>query len=126
MFGKKKRKSQIDKEQLALIQNAQRRIRQKKRFYSHTIVFVIFSLLLFTFNVGLGFKNEIKIATLNWSVIIILIWFVFLFWHFLNVFLFQAFMGAAWEQQQLEKLVSKQQVRIEKIKNEVLHNGKND
>lgn len=119
MFGKKKAKPQIDKEQLALIQNAQRRIKQKKRFYSHAIVFVIFSLLLFTFNVGLGFKDEIKIATLHWSVIIIIVWFVFLFWHCLNVFLFQAFMGAAWEQQQLEKLVSKQQVRIEKIKNEL-------
>jgi len=116
MFGKKKAKPQIDKEQLALIQNAQRRIKQKKRFYSHAIVFAIFSLLLFTFNVGLGFKDEIKIATLHWSVIIIIVWFVFLFWHFLNVFLFQAFMGAAWEQQQLDKLVAKQQVRIEKLK----------
>jgi dihydrofolate reductase len=116
MFGKKKAKPQIDKEQLALIQNAQRRIKQKKRFYSHVIIFAIFSILLFTFNVGLGFKDEIKIATLHWSVIIIIVWFVFLFWHFLNVFLFQAFMGAAWEQQQLDKLVAKQQVRIEKLK----------
>ena len=80
MFGRKKAKPQIDKEQLALIQNAQRRIKQKKRFYSHAIVFAIFSILLFTFNVVLGFKDEIKIAdTLHWSVIIIIVWFVFLF-----------------------------------------------
>lgn len=116
MFGKKKAKPQIDKEQLELIQNAQRRIHQKKSFYSHTIVFGILSLLLYTFNVGLGFKDEITFATLDWSVIIIIVWFIFLFWHFLNVFLFQAFIGKAWEQQQLNKLVAKQQLRIEKIK----------
>ena len=119
MFGKKKIKPQIDKEQLELIQNAQRRIRQKKRFYSHGIVFFIFSLLLYTFNVGLGFADEITIATLPWSLIIIIIWFILLFWHFLNVFLFQAFMGKDWEQKQLDKLILKQQVRIEKLKTEL-------
>jgi dihydrofolate reductase len=119
MFGKKKTKPHIDKEQLELFQNAQRRIKQKKRFYSHAIAFVILSLLLFTFNVGLGFYDEITFATLHWSVIIIIVWFAFLFWHFLNVFLFQAFMGKAWEQQQLDKLVTKQQVRIDKIKSEL-------
>jgi len=119
MFGKKKIKPQIDKEQLQLIQNAQRRIKQKKRFYSHAIVFFIFALLLYTFNVGLGFADDIKIATLPWSVIIIILWLVMLFWHFLNVYLFQAFMGKDWEQQQLDKLVAKQQMRIEKIKTEL-------
>ncbi|MFD2822131.1 dihydrofolate reductase [Lacinutrix iliipiscaria] len=116
MFGKKKNKPQIDAVQLELIQNAQRRIRQKKRFYSHVIVFFIFSVLLYTFNVGLGFYDEFTFITLPWSVIIIIIWCVLLFWHFLNVYLFQAFMGKEWEQQQLNKLVAKQQVRIEKIK----------
>jgi len=119
MFGKKKAKPQIDKEQLELIQNAQRRIRQKKRLYTHAVVFLIFSLLLFTFNVGLGFADEFTLATLPWSVIIIAIWFILLFWHFLNVFLFAVFMGKDWEQKQLDKLVSKQQVRIEKIKTEL-------
>ena len=116
MFGKKKNKPQIDQEQLLLIQNAQRRIKQKKRFYSHVIVFAIIGLILYTFNVGLKLADEFTLATLPWSVVIIAIWFVFVFWHFLNVFLFQTFMGKDWEQKQLEKLVSKQQVRIEKLK----------
>lgn len=117
MFGKKKNKPQIDKEQLELIKNAQRRIKQKKRFYTHAIVFVIFSLILFTLNVGLKLADEFTIATFPWSCVIIAIWFVLLFWHFLNTFLFNAFMGKDWEAKQLEKLVSKQQVRIEKLKN---------
>ncbi|MDO6596284.1 dihydrofolate reductase [Oceanihabitans sp. 2_MG-2023] len=116
MFGKKKNKPQIDQEQLQLIQNAQRRIKQKKRFYSHVIVFAIFGLILYTFNVGLGLADEFTLATLPWSIVIIAFWFILLFWHFLNVFLFQTFMGKDWEQKQLEKLVNKQQERIEKLK----------
>ncbi|WP_452231578.1 dihydrofolate reductase [Lacinutrix sp. MEBiC02595] len=116
MFGKKKNKPKIDQEQLQLIQNAQRRIKQKKRFYSHAIVFAIFGLILYTFNVGLQLADEFTLATLPWSVVIIAVWFALLFWHFLNVFLFQTFMGKEWEEKQLEKLVSKQQARIEKLK----------
>jgi len=116
MFGKKKNKPQIDQEQLQLIQNAQRRIKQKKRFYTHLIVFAVIGLIMYTFNVGLGLADEFTLATLPWSTVIIGFWFLLLFWHFLNVFLFQTFMGKEWEQKQLEKLVSKQQERIEKIK----------
>ncbi|MBQ0788751.1 MAG: dihydrofolate reductase [Oceanihabitans sp.] len=116
MFGKKKNKPQIDQEQLQLIQNAQRRIKQKKRFYSHGIVFAVFGLILYTLNVGLNLGNAFTLGTLPWSVVIIAVWFVILFWHFLNVFLFQTFMGKEWEEKQLEKLVSKQQARIEKLK----------
>ena len=119
MFGKKKIKPQIDKEQLELIQNAQRRIRQKKRLYTHFIVFIVFALLLYTFNVGLGFADELTIATFPWSLSIITIWFILLFWHFLNVFLFNTFMGKEWEQKQLDKLIGQQQIRIEKIKSEL-------
>lgn len=116
MFGKKKQKPQIDQEQLELIQNAQRRVRQKKWFYTHSIVFLIFALVLFTFNVGLGLADEITIGTFPWSVVIIFSWFVLLFWHFVNVFLINTFMGKDWEKNQLNKLVSKQQVHIDKIK----------
>ncbi len=119
MFGKKKQKPQIDKEQLELIQNAQRRVRQKKRLYIHFVLFLIFALPLFTFNVGLGLADEFTLATFPWSVVIIFIWLAFLAWHFLNVFLFNAFMGKDWEQQQLNKLVAKQQARIEKLKKEL-------
>lgn len=119
MFGRKKQKPQIDKEQLELIQNAQRRVRQKKRLYVHFVVFLIFALILITFNIGLGFADEFTLATFPWSVVVVFFWSIFIVWHFLNVFLFNAFMGKEWEQQQLNKLVSKQQVRIEKLKQEL-------
>ncbi len=119
MFGKKKQKPQIDKEQIELIKNAQKRITQKKRFYYHVIFFVILAICLYTFNVGLGFMDEFTFLGLHWSVLVILIWALLLFWHCINVFVINTFMGKAWEQEQLEKLVLKQQVRIDKLKTEL-------
>jgi len=119
MFGKKKQKPQIDKEQLELIKNAQKRITQKKRFYYHAIFFAILAVCLYIFNVGLGFMDEFTFAGLHWSVVVILIWALLVFWHFVNVFVISKFMGKAWEQEQLEKLVLKQQVRIDKLKTQL-------
>ena len=41
MFGRKKSVPQIDKEQLELIENAQKRINQKKKLYIHFVIFLI-------------------------------------------------------------------------------------
>lgn len=116
MFFKKKQKPKIDKEQLELIKNAQERIKQKKRLYYHAIFFFIMAIVLIVFNVGLGFMDEFKLAGFNWSVIIVFIWAFFLFWHMLKVYVLNKFMGKAWEEKQLEKLVEQQQNRIEKLK----------
>ena len=119
MFGKKKAKPQIDKEQLELIQNAQRRIKQKKRLYAHFVIFLISALLLIVANTVLGIGKDVKIFELDWFVIAIVIWLFLFLYHLLNVFVFNKFMGKEWEQKQLDKLVSKQQLRIEKIKFEL-------
>jgi len=116
MFGKKKAKPHIDKEQLELIQNAQRRVRQKKRLYIHFIIFLLGAVFLILFNVVLGFGEDFKPLDTNWFVFAILGWlFLFLF-HAFNVFVTSKFMGKDWEQQQLDKLLAKQQDRIEEMK----------
>lgn len=120
MFGKKKIKPQIDKEQLELIQNAQRRVKQKKRLYIHFVIFLLGALLLILTNVIFGIGKDIKIFELDWFVVAIVIWFFIFLYHVLNVFVFNIFMGKEWEQQQLDKLVAKQQLRIEKIKSELI------
>ena len=120
MFGKKKTKPQIDKEQLELIENAQRRIKQKKRLYVHFVIFIIGSLLLVLTNVVLGIRKDFKILELDWFVIVILVWLFIFLYHLFNVFVINKFMGKEWEQQQLNKLIAKQQVRIDKIKTELL------
>ena len=119
MFGKKKEHPQIDKEQLELIQNAQKRIKQKKRLYSHFVIFLIGSVFLILANTVLEIGKDFTLFGKEWFLFAILIWLFFFLYHVFNVFITHKFMGKAWEQKQLDKLVVQQKVRIEKLKNEL-------
>ncbi|MFH4964552.1 dihydrofolate reductase [Gaetbulibacter sp. M235] len=116
MFGTKKNNPQIDKEQLELIKNAQKRIKQKKRLYFHFVYFLIGSLFFILLNLALGFGKGFRPFNTNWFVFAILIWLFLLAYHSFNVFITHHFMGKDWEQSQLEKLVAKQKQRIEELK----------
>ncbi|RNC84242.1 MAG: dihydrofolate reductase [Winogradskyella sp.] len=116
MFGKKKQTTSIDKDQLELIENAQKRIRQKKRLYVHFVVFLIGAVFLIIANTILGIGEDFTIAGVNWFVYAILAWLFLFAYHFINVFITHKFMGKDWEKHQLERLVSKQQQRIDEIK----------
>jgi len=124
MFGKKKQISSIDKDQLELIENAQKRIRQKKRLYIHFVVFLIGAVFLIIANTILGIGKDFTIAGVNWFVYAILAWLFLFAYHFVTVFITHKFMGKDWEKQQLEKLVSQQQQRIDKLKEGLLKEEK--
>lgn len=124
MFGKKKQTPQIDKEQLELIENAQKRIRQKKRLYVHFVVFLIGAIFLILFNIVLGFGKDFKILETDWFVFAILGWLFLLFYHTFNVFVTHKFMGKDWEKSELDKLVAKQQQRINQLKQNFLKEEK--
>ena len=119
MFGKKKSKPQIDQAQLELIENAQRRIKQKKRLYVHFVVFLIGAIFLIVANTVLGIGQDIKILGIDWFVYAILIWLFLFVYHLFNVFVTHKFMGKNWERQQLDKLVAQQQQRLEKLKQQL-------
>ncbi|WP_272021918.1 dihydrofolate reductase [Olleya namhaensis] len=120
MFGiKKKEKPQIDKEQLELIKNAQRRIKQKKRLYAHFVIFLIGAVFLIVANTVLGIGKETKFFGIDWFVFAIMAWLFFFLYHLFSVFVTSKFMGKEWEEQQLAKLVTKQKVRVEKLKLQV-------
>lgn len=116
MFGKKKNIPSIDSEQLELIQNAQRRIKQKKRLYIHFVIFLIGSVFLIIANTILGIGKDVKFFGKEWFLYAILIWLFLFLYHLFNVFVTNKFMGKDWEKSQLDKLVSKQQQRINKLK----------
>ncbi len=116
MFGKKKQGSTIDKDQLALIEAAQKRIKQKKRLYTHFVIFVIGAVALFVINTVLEIGTTYKIAGKNWFVFAILAWSFLFIYHVITVYVTNKFMGKAWENAQIEKLVTKQEQRIEKLK----------
>ncbi len=120
MFGKKKQISTIDKDQLELIENAQKRIKQKKRLYIHFVIFLIGAVFLILANTVLGIGKDFKIAGINWFVYAILVWLFLFIYHFVSVFITNKFMGKDWEKQQLDKLVNLQQARIDKLKQNLI------
>lgn len=119
MFGKNKIDSQIDKEQLRLIETAQKRIKQKKHLYVHFVFFLIGSVFFIFFNLVLGFGKDIMPFDTNWFVFAILIWLFLLLYHTFNVFITHKFMGKTWEEEQLNLLVAKQKARIAELQNKV-------
>ena len=119
MFGKKKQVPKIDKEQLELIENAQKRIRQKKRLYIHFVIFLIGAVFFLIAQTVLGIGKDVKIFGIEWFVYAIFLWLFFFIYHFINVFITHKFMGKDWEQQQIERLVAQQKNKIEKLKAKV-------
>lgn len=116
MFGKKKNTPNIDQEQLALIEHAQRRVKQKKRLYVHFVVFLIGAVFLIIANTVLGIGKDLQFFGVDWFVFAIGIWLFLLAVHLFNVFITNKFMGKDWEQAQIDILVGKQQERIAKLK----------
>jgi len=119
MFGKKSQKSQIDPEQLELITNAQKRIKQKKRLYLHFVLFLIGSVLFILLNLVVGVGKDVTLFGKEWFVFAILLWLCLLIYHVFNVFVTHKFMGKEWEQRQLNTLVAKQKTRIAELRAKV-------
>lgn len=112
-FGKKKT-PEIDLEQHELLEHAQKRIKQKKRLFTHFVVFLIGSVFLILINKIFKYGD-----TYDWFVWAITVWAFLFALHAFNVFVTQKFMGQEWERQQREKLVAKQKQRIAEIQKEI-------
>lgn len=123
MFGKSKVKTQIEREQLELLKNAQNRINQKKRLYVHFVIFLIGSVFLIIANIFIGVGEGVTFFEKDWFVFAILIWLFFLLYHVFNVFVTHKFMGKSWEQEQLQKLISKQKERIAQLQDTLEKEG---
>lgn len=114
MLSRKKEQNPVDIEQHELLENAQKRIRQKKRLFSHFVIFLIGSIFLVLINKILKYGEAY-----DWFIWAILLWAFLFIMHAFNVFVTHKFMGQNWERQQREKLVSKQKKRIAEIQKEI-------
>ncbi len=114
MFTKNKKKSLIELEQHELLEHAQIRIKQKKRLYSHFVVFLIGSVFLIIINKILKYGVEY-----NWFVWAITFWAFLFAIHVFNVFVTTKFMGLEWERTQREILVQKQKQKIAELQKEI-------
>jgi len=114
MYSKNKNDPKIGLEQHDQLEYAQKRIKQKKRLYSHFVVFLIGSAFLILINKILKYGVEY-----NWFIWAITFWAFLFVIHVYNVFVTQKFMGKDWERLQREKLVQRQKDRIAELQKEI-------
>ncbi|TMM56285.1 2TM domain-containing protein [Maribacter algarum] len=114
MLTKNKNTAGIDLEQHELLETAQKRIKQKKRLFTHFVIFLIGSVFLILINKILKYGE-----TYNWFIWAITFWAFLFVIHAFNVFITQKFMGKDWERSQREKLVAKQRTKIKELQKEI-------
>lgn len=114
MFSKDKNTSKLNVEQHELVENAQKRIQQKKRLFTHFVVFLVGSVFLVFINKILKYGQEY-----DWFIWVITFWSFLFVLHLFNVFVTNKFMGKEWERSQRDKLVQKQKQRIAKMEKEL-------
>ena len=104
----------MDTEQHEMYEYARKRIKQKKKLYFHFVLLFLGSIFLFITN------KLIKIgAPTNWYIWVVTAWLFIFILHFIKVFITDSFMNKNWEREQINRLVSLQESKIEKLKNEV-------
>ncbi|HSP11366.1 MAG TPA: 2TM domain-containing protein [Salegentibacter sp.] len=119
MFSKKKNTSKLDTEQRELYDNARQRTLQKKRLFQHFVIFLIGAIFLIVLNVVIGYREDFKLLGYDWFVTAILLWAFLFFIHLLNVFVTDSFMGKAWKDRQMDRLVAKQKEKIAEMQKQV-------
>ena len=89
---------------------ARNRIQAKKFLYYHFVLFIVGSLFMFVANELL----EYGMPTLwyRWAIVV---WFFLFMLHFIRVYITKRFMNKAWENQQIEHLMRKQDKKIDQL-----------
>lgn len=118
-MSKNKSSSKIDPEQRELIEHAQLRARQKRRLYQHFIVFLLGSVILILINVIFEIGTDINPFGIDWFIWAIIFWTLILLIHVFNVYVTNKFFGKDWENEQVDRLVVKQQKKIAELENRV-------
>lgn len=116
MFRKRKPTPTIDPQQVTLVEHAQQRIAQKRWFHNHLLTSLFLNFFALIINLAFGYKADFMPFGLQWSYILATLLGILLLLHFFRVFVFHSFMGKAWETQQMDFLLEKQALKVEKLK----------
>lgn len=100
-----------------LYEDARKRVKQKKLLFFHFVVFILGSLLLYVSSEFL-LQNPDPTA-FKWYPWVIVIWAFFFALHAVNVLIVDSFMNKKWERAQIDKLIEKQQRKIEELQKKV-------
>lgn len=104
----------LDPEQHELLENAQKRIQQKKGLFRHFVIFLTGAIFFVLINKILKYGEAH-----NWYIWAITAWGFLFVVHVAKVFVTEPLMGKDWERKQREKLLRKQQERIKKLEEEI-------
>lgn len=104
----------MEKEQQDMYEYARKRIKQKKNLYYHFVLFLIGSLFMFVANILLDYGKP-KI----WYVWVCTSWFFLFILHFIKVYITDRFMNKQWEREQIDRLIKKQQTRLQQFQNKI-------
>ena len=104
----------MDTTQHELYEYARLRLKQKKRLYFHFVLFVLGSIFCLIANKILGVIPET-----NWYLWAITIWAFIFVLHFIRVFITDSFMNKKWEREQIDKLIAKQERKIEQLQKDL-------
>jgi hypothetical protein len=104
----------MDKTKYELYENARKRIRQKKVLCYHFVFFLAGSLFMYVANELL--EPEPAVVWYTWTTTA---WFFILILHFVKVYVTDRFMNKEWENDQVRRLVERQERKIARLKSEV-------
>ena len=104
----------METNQQELYEYARRRVKQKKRVYFHFILFFVGSIFLYIINKVLK-VDEID----DWYLWAITAWAFIFVMHFIKVFVTESFINKKWEQEQIAKLVARQERRISQLEKKI-------
>jgi dihydrofolate reductase len=86
----------LDQDHIELLENAQKRILQKKRLYYHFVLYLFVSVFSLICNKLLKIGTDLVFLDYSWSFLLSFIWlFIINFNHF-NFFLNKRFLGKKW------------------------------
>jgi amino acid permease len=104
----------MEKEHHEQYEYARKRLKQKKRLYFHFVLYLLGSVFLFI-------ANHLALFGLNsnWAIWVLTFWAFLFILHFIKVFITDRFMNKNWEREQINKLVAKQQQKIEQLQNQI-------
>lgn len=111
---------ELDRDQHEKYEYARKRIKQKKRLYFHFILFLVGSL----FFIVIEKLYDVQPFE-GWYIWALTIWFFLFILHFIKVYITDRFMNKVWEREQIDRLIAKQDKRLEQLKTKV-ENDMND
>ncbi|MFT6748252.1 MAG: phosphotransferase system glucose/maltose/N-acetylglucosamine-specific IIC component [Flavobacterium sp.] len=109
----------MELDQHELYEYARRRIKQKKGLYFHFVLFLVGSFFIFVANKWMNIGEPT-----NWYIWAITGWLFIFILHFIKVFITDSFMNKKWEREQINRLVTMQENKLGKLKNEVENEAK--